>query len=74
MVIQEQIKIGDKTFIKSYSDRFLYIESSGIYFDEAIDLPEFNHQYTETAERIYSDEKLKDLPADIREKVLSAYK
>ena len=43
MVIQEQIKIGDKTFIKSYSDRFLYIESSGIYFDEAIDLPEFNH-------------------------------
>lgn len=73
MVIQEQIKLGDKTFIKSYSNQYLFIERDGNKYAEAIDLPEFNYQYTETAERIFTDEQLQHLPADMREQVLTAY-
>lgn len=73
MVIQEQIKLGDKTFIKSYSNQFLFIERDGNKYSSAMDLPEFNYQYTETAERIFTDEQLQRLPADMREQVLTAY-
>lgn len=73
MVIQEQTQIGNKAFIKSYSDKYLYIERDGIKFAEAIDLPQFNYQYTETAERIFTDDDLKHMPADMRDKVLAAY-
>lgn len=73
MVIQEQIKLGDKTFIKSYSDKYLFIERDGDKYSSAMDLPEFNYQYTETAERIFTDEQLQYLPAEIRDKVLTAY-
>lgn len=73
MVIQEQIKLGDKTFIKSYSDKYLFIERDGDKYSSAMDLREFNYQYTETAERIFSEEQLQHLPTEMRDKVLTAY-
>lgn len=37
---------------RTYSDKGMKIERDGVRYDEAIDLAELNHQYTETDERI----------------------
>ena len=50
MIIQEQFKIGDRDFIRTYSDRNMMIhggEPEGDY-SEACDPSELNRTYTET--------------------------
>lgn len=71
MIIQETVKIGDRVFTKTYSDKYLYIERDGIQYSEAMDVKP--HEYTETSTRLFSDEDLEHLPQEMREKVLEAY-
>ena len=50
MIIQEQIEINEKLFIKSYSDRGMLIHggSPEADYSEAIDPVDANRTYTET--------------------------
>ena len=48
MIVKENIEIGDKDFIKQYSDSGFYIERDGAQYSEAIDPSEFGRTYTET--------------------------
>ena len=53
MIVQEMIKKDSRTrdaeyFIRTYSDQNMYIERDGVLYWDAIDLPQFNYQYTET--------------------------
>lgn len=48
MLIIEEIKIGDKSFIKTYSDNNKMIEREGVLYAEAIDPIGFDRKYTET--------------------------
>lgn len=50
MIIQEQFKIGDRNFIRTYSDRNVMIHggSPEADYSEACDPAELNRTYTET--------------------------
>lgn len=53
MICTEIIKRDSRTrdadyLIRTYSDKDMYIERDGILYWDAIDLPQFNYQYTET--------------------------
>lgn len=52
MIVQENIKIKDRDFIKTYSDEGFYIEREGMKYAEAIDPAEFGRVYTETEHKI----------------------
>lgn len=62
MIIKKKIKIDGKRFIKSYSDKNVYIKKVGTdeEYSEAIDQPNKNYQYEET------DKKLEELKDEFR--------
>jgi hypothetical protein len=45
MIIKEKFK---DNLVRTYSDKGVYIERDGIQYSEAIDIAEFNYEYTET--------------------------
>lgn len=52
MIVTENLTIGDREFIKTYSDSGFMIERDGARYSEAIDPAEFGRQYIETDEKI----------------------
>ena len=72
MIVTEKQIIGEKEFIHTYSDKYLFIErEDGQRFGDAMDIEP--HTYTETDERIYTDEVLEHIPAEEAEKIRQAY-
>lgn len=60
MIITQDIMINDKLFVKTYSDRNLYIRKTGTNEDyiEAYDIEEKHFSYEETDILITIDETL----------------
>ena len=58
MIIQEHFLIGERDFVRTYSDRGMKIHggSPESDYDEACDPAELNRTYTETDTPIESDE------------------
>jgi hypothetical protein len=57
MIITENLTIGGRAFIKTYSDEGFMVERDGVRYSEAIDPAEFGRVYTETDEKIERDEE-----------------
>ena len=59
MIIKENIEIGNKNFIKQYSDKQVMIQKEGTEekYSEAIDPIEFKREYIETDIPIETDEE-----------------
>ena len=66
MIVQENITINDKLFVKKYSDAEFYIKKKGTdeVYVEAIDLPTSNFEYIETEDKI---EKLEEIDTETTE-------
>ena len=64
MIVKENLTIGSKPFIKTYSDKGMMIERDGEQYAEAIDPAELGREYTETDIPIEVEE---DIPEDIPE-------
>lgn len=73
MIIQEPMKYGTRDFIRTYSDKYLFIERDGEKYSSAMDLAENGFEYTETDERIYHGEEFEHMPIELRNKVQNAY-
>ena len=58
MIVTENIEIGGKAFVKTYSDKGFYIERDGVRYSEAIDPADIPRKYTETNEPIESEAEL----------------
>ena len=60
MIVQENITINDKLFVKTYSDAEFYIKKKGTdeVYVEAIDLPASNFEYVETEDKIEKPEEV----------------
>ena len=60
MIIQENITINNKQFVKTYSDAEFYIKKKGTdeVYVEAIDLPTSNFEYVETEDKIKKPEEV----------------
>lgn len=60
MIVQENITINDKLFVKTYSDAEFYIKKKGTdeVYVEAIDLPTSNFEYVETEDKIEKPEEV----------------
>ena len=56
MIIRENLTIGGRAFVKTYSDLGMMVERDGVRYSEAIDPAEFGRQYTETDEPIEAEE------------------
>lgn len=59
MIKQEKVKIGEREFLHTYSDKKFYIlqvETNNIY-DEAYDIIPCKYTYTETEEEIVIEEE-----------------
>ena len=52
MIVKENIEIGGRVFVKTYSDSGFYIERDGEKYSEAIDPADIPREYTETDEPI----------------------
>ena len=52
MIIKEALVIGERDFIKTYSDIGMMVERDGVRYAEAIDPAEFGREYIETDEPI----------------------
>lgn len=50
MIQTEKLTIGDRAFIKTYSDSGMMVERDGVRYSEAIDPAEYGRVYTETDE------------------------
>ena len=48
MIVKENIEIGGREFVKTYSDGGFYIERDGEKYSEAIDPADIPREYTET--------------------------
>ena len=57
MIVRENMKIGGKAFVETYSDTGFYIERDGVKYSEAIDPENISREYTETDEPIDSGEE-----------------
>ena len=57
MIVKENIEIGGREFVKTYSDGGFYIERDGEKYSEAIDLADIPRTYTETDEPITPTEE-----------------
>ena len=66
MIVQENITINNKQFVKTYSDAEFYIKKKGTdeVYVEAIDLPTSNFEYVETEDKI---EKLEEIDTETTE-------
>ena len=58
MIVKENMEIGGRAFVKTYSDAGFYIERDGEKYSEAIDPADIPREYTETDEPIDSGEEL----------------
>lgn len=58
MIKTEDLTIGGRAFVKTYSDEGYMVERDGVRYSEAIDPAEFGRVYIET------DEKIADESAD----------
>lgn len=47
MIITENFKVGERDFIRTYSDANRYVVREGMKYSEACDPAEFERQYTE---------------------------
>ena len=52
MIVTENLTIGGRAFIKTYSDEGYMVERDGVRYSEAIDPAEFGREYIETDEKI----------------------
>jgi hypothetical protein len=52
MIKTENLTIGGRAFVKTYSDIGMMVERDGVRYSEAIDPAEFGRTYTETDEPI----------------------
>lgn len=57
MIVKENIEIGGRAFVKTYSDGGFYIERDGEKYSEAIDPADIPREYTETDEPISPTEE-----------------
>ena len=57
MIIRENMNIGGRAFVKTYSDAGFMVERDGVRYSEAIDPAEFGRVYTETDEPIVKEEE-----------------
>lgn len=72
MIVTEKQTIGEKEFTHTYSDKYLFLKrEDGKLFGDAMDIEP--HTYTETDERIYTEEILENIPAEEAEKIRQAY-
>lgn len=55
MLVKENIEIGGRAFVKTYSDAGFYIERGGVRYSEAIDPANIPRTYTETDEPVDID-------------------
>lgn len=55
MLVKENIEIGGRAFVKTYSDAGFYIEHDGVRYSEAIDPADIPRTYTETDEPVDID-------------------
>ena len=55
MIVRENMEIGGKAFVKTYSDKGFYIERDGVRYSEAIDPADIPRTYIETDEPIEDD-------------------
>lgn len=55
MIVRENMEIGGRAFVKTYSDAGFYIERDGMRYSEAIDPADIPRTYTETDEPIEDD-------------------
>lgn len=58
MLVKENIAIGGRAFVKTYSDAGFYIERDGARYSEAIDPADIPRTYTETDEPVEDDSEL----------------
>lgn len=47
MIVTENFKVGERDFIRTYSDAGRYVVRDGVEYEEACDPAEFGRQYTE---------------------------
>ena len=47
MIRTENLTIGERAFVRTYSDEGRYVVRDGVSYEEAVDPAEFNRQYTE---------------------------
>lgn len=52
MIVTENLTIGGRAFVKTYSDAGYMVERDGVRYGEAIDPAEFGRTYIETDELI----------------------
>lgn len=57
MIVKENIEIGGRAFVKTYSDGGFYIERDGEKYSEAIDPANIQREYIETDEPISPTEE-----------------
>ena len=57
MIVKENIEIGGRVFVKTYSDGGFYIERDGEKYSEAIDPADIPREYIETDEPISPTEE-----------------
>lgn len=55
MIVKENMEIGSRAFVKTYSDAGFYIERDGVRYSEAIDPADIPRTYTETDEPVEDD-------------------
>lgn len=63
MIVQETYMLGDRQFIRTYSDANRYVVRDGIEYGEANDPAEFNRQYTEG--NLMTDEEIESNAQEI---------
>lgn len=61
MIVKENIEIGGRVFVKTYSDSGYYIERDGVRYSEAIDPSGILREYTETDEPIEETELIDEI-------------
>lgn len=52
MLVRENMEIGGRVFVKTYSDDGFYIDRDGEKYSEAIDPANIQREYTETDEPV----------------------
>ena len=56
MIKTENLTINGREFVKTFSDEGFMVERDGVRYAEAIDPAEFGRQYSETDEKIETEE------------------
>lgn len=56
MIVTENLTVGGRDFVKTYSDKGMMVEREGVRYSEAIDPAEFGRQYIETDEPVEKED------------------